>query len=207
MATTLYPVTGLSPMPAPSTFINPFSHTTAIPSGGSAPIQLILTTTAPGGGTAASFSQGGAIAFDTVLRAYSLPLSTAQTIGVQTVNCSVVGKESSIQENAEWEVDVFVWKNDNSGVRGNIGHTNGSFPEMSTTSSATTGSFTSTSVSAQAGDRICVEIYFNLTVARTGLSEQITYNSNSTSIAFATSTLTFRSELSVGSMGLHGVGI
>ena len=176
MPTTFFLESGSRAEPKPNIFINPFAHTTGSVTGYSGANQEgTLATTNFGTTSHIHFSGSATAAIYPIGRFYSPPLE-AQTIAAQTVWCNISGFEDLATANAEWEVEVYVWKSDDTGTRGTIGHTNGSFPEMlNDAETETSGSFTSTSLAVSAGDVLCVEVYYNKTAAKAEVTSRLHY--------------------------------
>ena len=143
-----------------------------------------LSSSLTGSATHFDFGHGATIGYYQIGRFIS-PALYPQTISAQTINCIMSGFEAQAQANAEWEVELFVWGSGDS-VRGTLGHTNGNFPEMNTsTETESSGSFTCTAVTVQAGDKLYAELLYNATGAKaeslsrlhSGTADVSTYNS------------------------------
>jgi len=118
------------------------------------------------------FAISAVIGIYSISRYYSLPLSGNQNIGSGGIGASVTGKEDLSTENAEWETAVFIITANNT-VRGNIWRSSGAFPEMDTADSTTTASGNGAVVSAQHGDRLAFEVYYNKTAAKLTTSAEL----------------------------------
>ena len=198
MATTLYCIDGTRPS-YPADFLNPYGHTLLEPSSFSAggnQRNATLRTALAGPQKNLDFASPSTIGFYKIARFYSDPLSGNQTIGNETITAYCHGFEDVGTANAEWEVEVFVIKPDNT-LRGSIWHSNGLFPEMNVDSDTeTSASGTGSAVNALDGDRIAVEIYYNKTGAKTEALSRLSYGTSSydTRVVFGTSTLVFKYE-------------
>jgi len=196
MATTLYCNPANKPEPKPNDFVSSY-HTLTEPSSITGDREGSLETSVPASEQNVDFGHPATIAYYKIARFYSRPLNGAQTIGGETITCYCHGFEDVGTANAEWEVEVGVWKADDTGVRGWIGHTAGSFPEMNADSDTeTSGSFTGTAVAAQDGDRIIVEILYWCTAAKAETLSRLSYGSSAkdTRVVFGTSTISFKGE-------------
>lgn len=196
MATTLYCNPTDKPEPKPNNFVSTY-HALMEPSSTTGDREGSLETSVPASEQNVDFGHPATIAYYKIARFYSRPLNGAQTIGGETITCYCHGFEDVATANAEWEVEVGVWKADDTGVRGWIGHTAGAFPEMNADSDTeTSGAFTGTSVAAQDGDRIIVEILYWCTAAKAETLSRLSYGSSAkdTRVVFGTSTISFKGE-------------
>lgn len=102
-----------------------------------------------------------------VMTRFASPKLAAQTILAQTVQAIMSGFEDLATANAEWAVQIFVWKADDTGVRGPVLYLPTQFTEMNADAETeTSASATSTEVICLDGDRLIVEVYYSKTAAK-----------------------------------------
>jgi len=153
--------------PKPNVFVNPAAWTlqTATSYAGAGE-EGRLEATNSGVVSHRDMASPATIGYYKMTRFASKPLA-AQTILAQTVQAIMSGFEDLGTANAEWAVQIFVWKNDDTGVRGPVLYLPTQFTEMLADSETeTSASGTSTEVVCLEGDRLIIEVYYYKTAAK-----------------------------------------